>query len=97
MCLPAEGAGLANKLDTSLEETARPTLVFEMLRVKGPNMNRIELPKVHSNKRRQRAEVPAQLELTLPMPRGHEPQKEPESEAEGPQTERGSAVVDFYI
>jgi hypothetical protein len=97
MCLPAEGAGLANTLDTSLEESDRPTLVFEMLRAKGPNMNRIELPKVHTNKRRKRSEMPAQIELTLPLPRGHELPKEPESEAEGPQTERGSSVVDFYI
>ena len=97
MCTPAEGAGLANTLDTSLEETARPTLVFEMLRAKGPNMNRIELPEVHTNMRRKRVEVPAQIELTLPLPRGHVPPREPETEAEGPQTERGSAVVDFYI
>jgi hypothetical protein len=60
-------------------------------------MNRIELPKRHAIKRRKRADVPAQLELTLPLPRGHEPPKEPENEAEEPQIERGIAVVDFYI
>ena len=60
-------------------------------------MNRIELPKSHADKRRRR-EVPAQLELTLPMPRGLEPPpKKAESEAEGPQRDRGIAVVDFYI
>ena len=67
-------------------------------------MNRIELPKAQISKRRRR-EAPAQLELTLPLhaprglgvPRGHEPESEPQPEAEEPRSDRGTAVVDFYI
>jgi hypothetical protein len=60
-------------------------------------MTRIELPRGRANQRRKRAQLPAQVELTLPLPRGHEPHKEPDAEAEGPRIERGFAVVDFYI
>ncbi len=64
-------------------------------------MNRIELPKSHADKRRRR-EVPAQLELTLPrgpLPASSRPcgPEDGQPEAEGPQTDRGVAVVDFYI
>lgn len=57
-------------------------------------MNRIELPKRSLRKRKMRQERPAQLELTLELPREHAAAaKAPAAE----EAERGVAMVDFYI
>ena len=57
----------------------------------------IQLPRMPVTKRRRRIEAPAQLELTLPLPREVEPRVKPEEDADEPQSERGVAHVDFYI
>lgn len=57
-------------------------------------MNRIELPKRSARRRKAREQRPAQLELTLELPREHAPaQKTPAAQ----EAERGVAMVDFYI
>lgn len=59
-------------------------------------MNRIPLPKSRPTRRRRPESAPAQVELTLELPRGRDATPaQPAADAD--QARRGVAIVDFYI
>ena len=65
-------------------------------------MNRMQLPKRPAKRPRRyvRREAPAQVELTLELPRGPKPSADNAPSEDGErerESERGIAIVDFYI